>query len=652
MKLHWLLPSTVGTIVLLSSPAVAAKLESWRFDANQNRLEINTNSPVQPQAQLIFDPTRLVIDLPGTIFGRPQSTQQVGGAIRVVRVGQFDPQTTRLVVELTPGYTLDPQQVKFESVGGSRWLVKLPTPTPEKTESSARSMYTVVTVDSDGDTKPEFLSPRAESLGKQIASAIPGKIQIENLLVTGDGLFVRTNGGSPELKINRSRDGNTIFMDIADASLSPSLTQLNYEVNRHGISRIELAPLNSQAPGVRMTLRVDKDSPDWRSINSSANGLVLLPSRFVGLPANNNSHNSRNTKAEVSSSHQTGTVVTANRPVANNVNLSVTAGAPATIQAIELGNNDTQLLIRSDKTVNANSRWDRSSGLFRITIPNAQLAANVTGPNFSANSPILRVRLQAEGNSVVILVQPAAGVQIGEINQVNNQLFSLQLHGSRRGTVVSPPVALSPLPLPTQGQLPTATSPPQPTRQPTPTPARKTRSVVMIDPGHGGRDPGAIGIGGLRESDVVLPISKRVAAILEQNGVQAVLTRDSDYFVSLQGRVDLAERANADLFVSIHANAISMSRPDVNGLETYYHESGQGLARSIHNSVIQNVTIRDRQVRRARFYVLRRNTMPSVLVEVGFVTGAEDAAKLRTTAYQNQMADAIARGILQHLKRR
>ncbi|MDB9540403.1 N-acetylmuramoyl-L-alanine amidase [Anabaenopsis tanganyikae CS-531] len=652
MKLHWLLPSTVGSIVLLSSPAVAAKLESWRFDANQNRLEINTNSPVQPQAQLIFDPTRLVIDLPGTTFGRPQSTQQVGGAIRVVRVGQFDPQTTRLVVELSPGYSLDPQQVKFESVGGSRWLVKLPTPTPEKTESSARSMYTVVTVDSDGDTKPEFLSPRAESLGKQIASAIPGKIQIENLLVTGDGLFVRTNGGSPEVKINRSRDRNTIFMDIADASLSPSLTQLNYEVNKHGISRLELAPLNSQAPGVRMTLRVDKDSPDWRSINSSAKGLVLLPSRVVRLPANNNSHNSRNTTAEVSRSHQTGTAVIANRPVANNVNLTVTTAAPATIQAIELGNNDTQLLIRSDKTVNANSRWDRSSGLFRITIPNAQLAANVTGPNFSANSPILRVRLQAEDNSVVILVQPAAGVHIGELNQVGNQLFSLQLHGSRPGTVVSPPVALSPLPLPTQGQLPTATPAPQPTRQPTPTPARKTRSVVMIDPGHGGRDPGAIGVGGLRESDVVLPISKRVAAILEQNGVQAVLTRDSDYFVSLQGRVDLAQRANADLFVSIHANAISMSRPDVNGLETYYHDSGQGLARSIHNSVIQNVTIRDRQVRRARFYVLRRNTMPSVLVEVGFVTGAEDAARLRTTAYQNQMADAIARGILQHLQRR
>jgi N-acetylmuramoyl-L-alanine amidase len=114
VKLHWLLPSTVGTIVLLSSPAVAAKLESWRFDPVQNRLEINTSGAVQPRAELVFNPTRLVIDLPGTTFGRPQSTQQFGGAFRALRVAQFDPQTTRLVVELSPGYTLDPQQVKFE----------------------------------------------------------------------------------------------------------------------------------------------------------------------------------------------------------------------------------------------------------------------------------------------------------------------------------------------------------------------------------------------------------------------------------------------------------------------------------------------------------------------------------------------------------
>ena len=634
MKLHWLLPSTVGTIVLLSSPAVAARLESWRFDANQNRLEINTNTAVQPQAQLIFNPTRLVIDLPGTTFGQPQSTQQIGGAIRVVRVGQFDPQTTRLVVELNPGYTLDPQQVQFENVSGNRWRVQLPRLIPEQAESSSRNIYNVVTVDSDANTQPEF--------SNQVARATPGNTQIQNLQVTGDGLFLRTSGGNPQVKINRSSDRNTIFMDIADASLSSSLTQRNQEINRHGVSRIELTPLNSQPPGVRMTLRVNSDSPDWRATNSSAGGLVVLPSRVVRLPGNNNSNNSNN-----SPNSQPTVSNSPNTPAANN--------SPATIQSVELGNNDTQLLIRSDQKVNATSGWDRSSGLFRITIPNAKLAANVTGPNFNANSPILRVRLQPQNNAVVVLVQPATGVQIGELNQVSNQILALQLQGSRQGTASPPvpPVALPPLPPPTQGQLPSPTAPPPPRPQPAPRPAPATRAVVMIDPGHGGRDPGAVGIGGLRESSVVLPISQRVAAILQQNGVQAVLTRDSDYFVSLQGRVNLAQRANADLFVSIHANAISMSRPEVNGLETYYYNNNSlSLARSIHNSVLQNVTVRDRNVRRARFFVLRRSSMPSVLVEVGFVTGAEDAARLRSTAYQNQMADAIARGILQHLQRR
>jgi N-acetylmuramoyl-L-alanine amidase len=114
----------------------------------------------------------------------------------------------------------------------------------------------------------------------------------------------------------------------------------------------------------------------------------------------------------------------------------------------------------------------------------------------------------------------------------------------------------------------------------------------------------------------------------------------------------MAERMNADLFVSIHANAISLSRPDISGLETYYYSSAGGLrlARTIHNSILQSVDIKDRGVRTARFYVLRKTSMPSVLIEVGFVTGREDAAKLSNPDYQSQMAQAIARGILQYLQ--
>ncbi|MEH2302196.1 MAG: N-acetylmuramoyl-L-alanine amidase [Nostoc sp.] len=625
MKLHWLLPSTIGTIFMLSSPAMAARLESWRFDANQNRLEINTVGAVQPQAQLIFNPTRLVIDLPGTTFGRPQLTQLVGGGIRSIRVGQFDGETTRIVVELTPGYTLDPKRVQFVGTTGDRWTVQLPKPEVDKVASSPRSVYSVVTPDSE--PHPGI---------SRVATTTQGATQLEHLQVTGDGLFIRTSGGNPPIRVIRSRDRATIFMDISDASLSPRLTQQNkIPVNKHGVSRVEFTRLQTQPPGVRLTLRVDKNSPDWQATNSNSGGLVVLPNRVVRLPGSNNSDN------------QSERVSFPSRLSANN--------SPATIESVQLANNGTQLLIRADQTLSATGIWDRSSGVFRVIITNAKLAARVTVPTFAANSPILRVRLQPQApDTVVVLVQPAAGVQLGQPRQIGDQLL-VSIQSSRRVVALPgrPPFALPGLPPPNRGPFPDPNNPnPQFRSQPQ---RRVTngRVVVIIDPGHGGKDSGALGIGGAREKDVILPIGRRLAEILQQNGVQVIMTRDSDYFVTLPGRVQLSERANADVFVSIHANSAGASRPDVNGLEVYYYDSGLGLARIVRSSILQSIgTIKDRGVRRARFYVLRKSSMPSILVETGYMTGREDMARLRTSAYQNKMAEAIARGVLQYLKRR
>ena len=190
-------------------------------------------------------------------------------------------------------------------------------------------------------------------------------------------------------------------------------------------------------------------------------------------------------------------------------------------------------------------------------------------------------------------------------------------------------------------------------RNPSPSPsiprARQGQLTVVIDPGHGGRDPGAVGIGGLREKDINLTVSNRIKATLEGKGINVVMARSDDREIDLDPRVDIAERANADIFVSIHSNAISMSRPDVNGLETYYYSSGLRLAQTIHNNVLQQTDLRDRGVRRARFYVLVNTSMPAVLVETGFVTGREDAARFRNPAKVNEIADGISAGILQYL---
>ncbi|MBE9058270.1 N-acetylmuramoyl-L-alanine amidase [Sphaerospermopsis sp. LEGE 08334] len=640
MKLQWLIPSTVGTILLVSSPATAARLESWRFDTNQNRLEINTSSPVQPQAQLIFNPTRLVIDLPGTSFGRPQLTQQIGGAIRAIRIGQFDQQTTRVVVELNPGYTIDPNLVKFTPSTGSRWIVQLPNLEADVVPVTASANQP------PGET-PTLLSPSSPftptlapintyNVVTKTAASIPnqdiavnttgGIVQIENLRITGDGFFVDTSGGNPppkifKIQVNRSEDNRTINVDIAGAALSPNLEQRDLLINRYGVKRIQLTQLPNKPPTVRMILQVDSNSPDWRVTTGSNGDFVVLPDRLADL-------------AKIKENQS---------PVQNVSN------SPATIESVELAANGTQLLIRADQTISATSAWDRSSGLFRITIPNAKLAGKVKGPAFDANSPVLRIRLQTQApNNVVVLVQPASGIQIGELNQVGEQIIALQLQSSRQ---LQPSITLPPLPR-NQGQLPDPViENPQPQPQPRFS-VPKGKVIVVIDPGHGGKDSGAPGLGGLLEKDVILPIGKRIAAILEQNGVQAVMTRDADFFVELQGRVDIANRVNANLFVSIHANAVD-NRPDVNGLEVYYYDSGYGLAESVRTTILQDIsTIKDRGTRKARFYVLRKNSMPAILVETGYMTGREDNPRLGSPVYQNRMADAIARGILKYLQQR
>lgn len=192
----------------------------------------------------------------------------------------------------------------------------------------------------------------------------------------------------------------------------------------------------------------------------------------------------------------------------------------------------------------------------------------------------------------------------------------------------------------------TIATPAPSTTTPTTRPVPQTGLVVMLDPGHGGRDPGAVGIGSIKEKDINLSIAQRVANRLEQNGIRVIMTRSDDREIDLSPRVQMAERSNVDLFVSIHANAISMSRPDVNGLETYYYSSGLNLARTIHNSILRNTDMRDRGVRQANFYVIKNTSMPAVLVETGFVTGREDAARLSNINTRNQIADAIADGIL------
>mgnify|MGYP006279226215 CR=1 FL=1 len=201
-------------------------------------------------------------------------------------------------------------------------------------------------------------------------------------------------------------------------------------------------------------------------------------------------------------------------------------------------------------------------------------------------------------------------------------------------------LATSPIP---SGPMPSAAGLPE---------VPRGRYKVVIDPGHGGPDPGAVGINGLRETDVVLDVSLQVAQLLQAKGVQVLLTRTSEVDVDLPPRVALANNSRADLFLSIHANALSLSRPDVNGIETFYFQDGPSrrLAEAVQSQMLRvSPGSPDRGARPGRFFVIRRTVMPAALAEMGFVTGQLDSPRLADAAFRKRMAVAIATGLLNYL---
>ncbi len=183
---------------------------------------------------------------------------------------------------------------------------------------------------------------------------------------------------------------------------------------------------------------------------------------------------------------------------------------------------------------------------------------------------------------------------------------------------------------------------------------KQNKFLVVIDPGHGGPDPGAIGIGGIRETDVVLEVSKIVKELLSDKGVNVRLTRRNEVDLDLPPRVSFANNTDADIFVSIHANASRGKRRDINGLETYYFRGWRGrlLAKKIQKQILRvSPGSPDRGVKQGRFYVIKNTRMPAVLVEIGFLTGRLDARRLEKTVHRERIAYAIAKGILEYFSK-
>lgn len=172
---------------------------------------------------------------------------------------------------------------------------------------------------------------------------------------------------------------------------------------------------------------------------------------------------------------------------------------------------------------------------------------------------------------------------------------------------------------------------------------------IVVDPGHGGTDPGANG-NGIVEKDIALAVSHLLRLQLQKDGAEIVMTRDTDTFISLDKRVEKAHEVNADSFISIHAN--SHTNPAAHGTETFWnadHQSQESreLAEKIQKHLIQNLQTYDRGAKQANFRVVTATTIPSVLVELGFLSNPTEAAKMKTDKFKQDAAAAIHKGVIE-----
>jgi N-acetylmuramoyl-L-alanine amidase len=343
--------------------------------------------------------------------------------------------------------------------------------------------------------------------------------------------------------------------------------------------------------------------------------------------------------------------------------------APALQVGSKLANVTSVRLSTGTRSTTMSVRCDQALG-YRVTVPRHRLLVlkiydGVLGPNVSAalngRGLIRGIRARQYSDHAVLEIEVSSLVSEYEIDRgENGRDLRLVLEEEATGAIPQPELRgqlnmAEPELLRAAGEL---------------LPVR----VVVIDPGHGGRQPGKIGTRGTREKDINLHLAKALRDELKDAGLMVVMTRDKDKYVELDDRAEIANKAGGDLFVSLHCNG--WFNDTANGVETYFLSASDrntpsgdtdfvdwtqiqqkhlgrssDLAETIQAGMISDLSMVDRGVKQAAFQVLRGCDMPAVLVETGFLSHDREESQLRDPQHRRRVARSIARAILEFRER-
>lgn len=333
---------------------------------------------------------------------------------------------------------------------------------------------------------------------------------------------------------------------------------------------------------------------------------------------------------------------------------------------------------------------------FYFDLRDTQLAPELEGKSFDGDALLSRIRVAQPVSGmtrIVLEARPSAVLSAPQVS-LERDPYRLVIQVSKTGATPKGSVNLFPA-APETEKAKLAIVIPPPTKEDLQLRARVSKMRIVVDAGHGGWDLGTVGRRGLLEKDLVLEISQRLGKLLESRlGAEVIYTRQDDNYIPLDDRAVIANQAQADLFVSVHANYSDL--PSARGVETYYTnffsapgskdlpanatpkeiamrsnpknvaaptlsasalhdriEQSRRLAATVQRSLygtlsVQNPGLRDRGIKEAGFVVLTESAMPGILAEVSFVSSPTDEQKLRSDGYREQIAEALYKGIARY----
>lgn len=412
-------------------------------------------------------------------------------------------------------------------------------------------------------------------------------VKLEDFVFSDEGFLIRTTGPT-EATVRRLDGPPRLVVDLPGTILPTQFVRRVIEANRLGVRQVRLGQFQARPPITRIVLDVGADTWDWEAAyDPKLKGVRLVPAGRLALTP---------------------------PPPSTGTNI---------LSASLVGD---QLVFEADGPLTFQANWNYTNREYQVQFAAANLSPQFKGPILDMGSPLDRLRLfPSEGQTITAIIKIPQGIVVASAQrQRGNRQFAVRL--ARMGGATNPQ-DLGPVPAPVNGGRP----------------------LIFVDAGHGGSDPGALGVQGIQEKDINLRLALLLGKALTDLGYRVGYTRQDDRFIPLQGRVDLAEQANADLFISLHQNASDSSWAQ--GIETYFTRSNSAtLAATIHRAAVASTGRPDRGVRQARFHVIRQTTMPAILLEGGYVTNATEMRSMMDDDRQQKLAQALARSIDRYLR--